>query len=104
MSFEKSVPEFRLSGNLVTQNTRIRATASTIRYPLGGTEARLTLLNLIDWLRLVIIVPQVMLARQRELFVIARWNCRKAPGPVNEVIEIELARNEVVITRYGLPV
>ncbi|WP_375458525.1 hypothetical protein [uncultured Enterovirga sp.] len=47
---------------------------------------------------------RVVPARHRELFAAVLDELAGGPGPVNEVIEIELAGDEAVITRYGLPV
>lgn len=52
---------------------------------------------------LVVIVPQVVPARQRELFGAVLDELAGGPGPVNELIKIKLAGAEAVITRYGLP-
>lgn len=52
---------------------------------------------------LIIVVPQVVPARQRELFAAVLDELAGGPGPVNEVVEIELSGDDAVITRYGLP-
>ena len=52
---------------------------------------------------LVIVVPQVVPARQRELFAAVLDELAGGQGPVNEVVEIELSGDDAVITRYGLP-
>ena len=53
---------------------------------------------------LMIIVPQVLPALQRELFVLILEELATTPELVNEVIEISLAGDgEAVLNRYSLP-
>lgn len=52
---------------------------------------------------LVVIVPEVVPARQRELFAAVLDALADGQEPVNEVVEINLDGDEAVITRYGLP-
>ena len=52
---------------------------------------------------LVIVVPQVVPGRQRELFDAVLDEHATGGGFINEVLEIGLAGDEAVITRYGLP-
>lgn len=52
---------------------------------------------------LVIIVPQVLPARQRELFAAILEELAVSEDLVNEVIEIFVEGDEAVITRYALP-
>jgi hypothetical protein len=52
---------------------------------------------------LVIIVPQVAPALQRELFEAILNDLADGGQPVNEAIEIFIAGSEVVIERYDLP-
>ena len=52
---------------------------------------------------LLIIVPQVTPARQRELFDLLLEELASGPEPVNEAIEIRLEDGEAVLDRYALP-
>jgi len=52
---------------------------------------------------LVIIVPQVPPAEQRELLEIVLDEFREGGDPVNEAIEIRIEDGEAVIERYSLP-
>lgn len=52
---------------------------------------------------LVIIVPQVLPARQRELFSAIVDELAATDNLVNEVIEISLEDGAAVVTRYVLP-
>lgn len=52
---------------------------------------------------LIVIVPQVVPARQRALFVAVLDILAGGPEPVNEVVEVGLDGDTAVITRYGLP-
>ncbi|WP_065091829.1 DUF5615 family PIN-like protein [Rhizobium leucaenae] len=52
---------------------------------------------------LVIIVPQVLPAVQRELFLAAVGEIADREDLVNEVIEIAIEDDEAVLTRYALP-
>lgn len=52
---------------------------------------------------LLIIVPQVTPARQRELFDLLLDELADGPEPVNEAIEIRLEDGEAVLERYALP-
>jgi predicted nuclease of predicted toxin-antitoxin system len=52
---------------------------------------------------LVIIVPQVLPALQRELFFAVLQEFADAQEIVNEVIEIAIEDGEAVLTRYTLP-
>ena len=51
---------------------------------------------------LVIIVPQVLPARQRELFMAVLDELSEGDDLINEVIEIFIEGDEAVITRYAL--
>jgi predicted nuclease of predicted toxin-antitoxin system len=53
---------------------------------------------------LVIIVPQVLPALQRELFIAVLQEFVDAQEIVNEVIEIAIEDGEAVLTRYALPI
>ena len=53
---------------------------------------------------LVIIVPQVAPALQRELFEAILDDLVEGGDPINEAIEIFIDGDEVVIERYALPV
>ncbi len=52
---------------------------------------------------LVIIVPQVLPAQQRELFAIILQDLADTQDMVNEVIEVTLDGEDTVLTRYSLP-
>lgn len=52
---------------------------------------------------LVIIVPQVLPDRQRELFSLILHNLAEGEELVNEVIEIIVDGGEALLTRYSLP-
>ncbi|MGK9264188.1 DUF5615 family PIN-like protein [Sinorhizobium meliloti] len=52
---------------------------------------------------LVIIVPQVLPALQRELFLAVLQELGDAQDMVNEVVEIAIEDGEAVLTRYSLP-
>lgn len=52
---------------------------------------------------LIIIVPQVIPALQRELFIAVLHEFADAQEIVNEVIEIAIEDGEAVLTRYALP-
>jgi predicted nuclease of predicted toxin-antitoxin system len=52
---------------------------------------------------LIIIVPQVLPALQRELFIAVLQEFADAQDIVNEVIEIAIEDGEAVLTRYALP-
>ncbi|EJZ22750.1 hypothetical protein [Rhizobium sp. Pop5] len=52
---------------------------------------------------LVIIVPQVLPVLQRELFALILQDLAGAQDMVNEVIEVTLAGEDAVLTRYSLP-
>lgn len=52
---------------------------------------------------LVVIVPQVVPARQRVLFAAVLDVLAAGPEPVNEVVEVGIDGDEAAITRYGLP-
>lgn len=52
---------------------------------------------------LIIIVPQVLPALQRELFIAVLQEFADAQDIVNEVIEIAIEDGEAVLTRYTLP-
>lgn len=52
---------------------------------------------------LVIIVPQVVPARQRALFTTLLEEIGASAELVNEVIEIGIENNEAIFTRYALP-
>ncbi|WOS66097.1 DUF5615 family PIN-like protein [Sinorhizobium fredii] len=52
---------------------------------------------------LVIIVPQVLPALQRELFGLILQDLAGAQDIVNEVIEVTLDGEDAVLTRYSLP-
>lgn len=52
---------------------------------------------------LVIIVPQVAPAKQRELLETVLDELGEGDEPVNEAIEIRIEDGEAVIERYGLP-
>ncbi|WP_026617600.1 hypothetical protein [Ensifer aridi] len=52
---------------------------------------------------LVIIVPQVLPALQRELFSAVLQELVDAGDLVNEVVEIAIEDGEAVLTRYALP-
>lgn len=52
---------------------------------------------------LVIIVPQVLPAVQRELFLAAVGEIADREDLANEVIEIAIEDDEAVLTRYALP-
>lgn len=52
---------------------------------------------------LVIIVPQVLPALQRELFLAALDELAHRNDLVNEVIEMTIEDGEAVLTRYALP-
>lgn len=52
---------------------------------------------------LVIIVPQVLPALQRELFLAVLQELAETQEIVNEVIEIAIEDGEAVLTRYALP-
>ena len=53
---------------------------------------------------LVIIVPQVLPALQRELFIAVLQEFVDAQEIVNEVIEIAIEDGEAALTRYALPI
>ena len=52
---------------------------------------------------LIIIVPQVLPGRQRELFKAVLDELATAEDLVNEVIEVSIEGNNAAITRYALP-
>lgn len=52
---------------------------------------------------LIIIVPQVVPALQRDLFTLILEEVASGDGLLNEVIEISIEGNEAVLTRYCLP-
>ncbi len=52
---------------------------------------------------LVILIPNVPPAVQRELFNAALKDLDTAPGLVNEAIEVGVVDGEIEITRYTLP-
>ncbi|MBX5173543.1 DUF5615 family PIN-like protein [Rhizobium sp. NZLR1b] len=52
---------------------------------------------------LVIIVPQVLPALQRELFSAVLQELAISEGIVNEVVEIAIEGGEAILTRYALP-
>lgn len=52
---------------------------------------------------LVIIVPQLLPALQRELFSAVLQELAMSQGIVNEVIEIAIEGDEAILTRYALP-
>lgn len=52
---------------------------------------------------LIIIVPQVAPAKQRELLETVLDELGDGDEPVNEAIEIRIEEGEAVIERYGLP-
>lgn len=52
---------------------------------------------------LVIIVPQVLPAQQRELFALILQDLADTQDMVNEVIEVTLDGEDAVLTRYSLP-
>jgi predicted nuclease of predicted toxin-antitoxin system len=52
---------------------------------------------------LIIVVPQVVPARQRGLFDALLESLDPSEQLVNEVIEIELQNGEVILSRYRLP-
>lgn len=52
---------------------------------------------------LVIIVPQVLPALQRELFSAVLQELAVSEGIVNEVVEIAIDDGEAILTRYALP-
>ncbi len=52
---------------------------------------------------LVIIVPQVSPALQRELFSAVLLELAASQGIVNEVVEIAIEDGEAILTRYALP-
>ncbi|ANL30203.1 hypothetical protein AMC90_PA00093 (plasmid) [Rhizobium phaseoli] len=52
---------------------------------------------------LVIIVPQVLPAQQRELFALILQDLAGDQDMVNEVIEVTLDGEHAVLTRYSLP-
>jgi predicted nuclease of predicted toxin-antitoxin system len=52
---------------------------------------------------LVILIPNVPPAEQRELFDAALDELAVAPGLINEALEVGLAEGEIQITRYELP-
>jgi hypothetical protein len=52
---------------------------------------------------LVIIVPQVVPALQRDLFTLILEEMVSGEELLNEVIEISIEGDEAVITRYSLP-
>ena len=52
---------------------------------------------------LVILIPNVPPADQRELFDAALDELAEAPGLINEALEVGLAEGEIQITRYELP-
>ncbi|WP_087004047.1 DUF5615 family PIN-like protein [Rhizobium sullae] len=52
---------------------------------------------------LLIIVPQVLPVRQRELFTLILQELADAQDLVNEVVEVTIEGNEAILTRYALP-
>lgn len=52
---------------------------------------------------LIIIVPQVLPAQQRELFAIILDELGNDGEFVNEVIEVTIDEGEAILTRYALP-
>jgi predicted nuclease of predicted toxin-antitoxin system len=52
---------------------------------------------------LVIIVPQVLLARQRELFQAVLDELEEIEQLINEAIEVVFEGDAVILTRYALP-
>lgn len=52
---------------------------------------------------LIIIVPQVVPARQRDLFDFILQDLSSGAELLNEVIEITIEEDEAVLTRYSLP-
>ncbi len=52
---------------------------------------------------MVIIVPQVVPASQRDLFTLILEEMVSGEELLNEVIEITIEGDEAVITRYSLP-
>jgi hypothetical protein len=52
---------------------------------------------------LIIIVPQVVPALQRDLFDLILQDLASGAELLNEVIEITIEENEAVLTRYSLP-
>jgi hypothetical protein len=52
---------------------------------------------------LIIIVPQVVPAMQRELFTLILEEVAGGDELLNEVVEISIEGDEVVLTRYSLP-
>jgi predicted nuclease of predicted toxin-antitoxin system len=52
---------------------------------------------------LVIIVPQVVPVRQRELFDVVLEEFSGDGGVINEVIEIAIENGMAILTRYSLP-
>ena len=52
---------------------------------------------------LIFILPQLVPARQRELFNIVLGEITAQESFVNEIIEIDLEAETVTVTRYGLP-
>ena len=52
---------------------------------------------------LVILIPNVPPADQRELFDAALEDLVAAPGLINEALEVRVAGGEIEITRYALP-
>jgi len=52
---------------------------------------------------LVILIPNVPPAEQRELFDAALDELADAPGLINEALEVGLAEGEIQLTRYELP-
>ncbi|KPH05079.1 toxin-antitoxin system, toxin component, PIN family protein (plasmid) [Rhizobium acidisoli] len=52
---------------------------------------------------LVIIVPQVLPAQQRELFALILQDLAGGQDIINEVIEVTLDGEDAVLTRYSIP-
>ncbi len=52
---------------------------------------------------LVILIPNVPPAEQRELFDAALDDLERAPNLINEVLEVGLLAGDIQITRYELP-
>ena len=52
---------------------------------------------------LVILIPHVPPAVQRELFAATLEDLAAAPGLINEAIEVGVVDGEIEITRYALP-
>jgi predicted nuclease of predicted toxin-antitoxin system len=52
---------------------------------------------------LVILIPNVPPAEQRELFDAALDGLAEAPGLINEALEVGIVEGDIQITRYELP-